>query len=739
MNALALTPSDLFVLEVVLKGTLLLAAAFALAFVLQRASAATRHAVWSLAFAGLLLLPLCVALLPAWQVAVPGLSGIEVLRPERSEPVALSEPTPPTFESTTIVDPKGAIAFEYTLPEDLIQPIPPLEPLTPVAAAGVSGWSWPGIALLLWIGGAIALLVRLALVLSKLSLLSRRAEPVTDPEWLELTEVLSEVLDIRRPVRLLRHEEIVVPMTYGVRRPVILLPMHTDDWSEDQKHVTLMHELLHVKRYDHLVHVLALCARALHWFTPLALAATKRLLVERERACDDGVLAMGVASATYADHLLSMARHVLTGREASAGALAMARPTELRSRIVAILDPGQRRHALTRVRAFGMAACALLLVIPLAAMQPGESEAQTPKFTAQEAQQNAFKWEQKPDIAVPDIEVPDIHVDVDTEAITASVNEAVRGLAGLERLAELEGLKELERLAELKGLQEFKGLEKDVMRDALNSIKSIQVTVNGLPVDTSEFETQKRALHAIAQLPPEQSIPRLADIARTHGNPAIRAEAIFWLGQEGDASVADLLEDFARNDGSREIRKRAVFALSQLDRGAGVESLTNLARTHPDTETRAEALFWISQEGGPEAASVLEEFAQNDHSRDVQKKAIFGLSQLNEEVGVPRLANLAKTHESAEMRAEAVFWLGQTGEARVANDLATIARSDAATEVQKKAIFSLAQLGEAGVPQLIDLARTHPDANMRSEAVFWLGETGDPRAADLLMEIVRGN
>lgn len=59
-------------------------------------------------------------------------------------------------------------------------------------------------------------------------------------------------------------------------------------------------------------------------------------------------------------------------------------------------------------------------------------------------------------------------------------------------------------------------------------------------------------------------------------------------------------------------------------------------------------------------------------------------------------------------------------------------------EVRKKAIFALSQRSnDEGVPALIRIARANPDPELRKTALFWLGQSEDPRALDLFEEILR--
>ena len=120
-----------------------------------------------------------------------------------------------------------------------------------------------------------------------------------------------------------------MPMTWGVLRPVVLLPTEAADWSPERRRAVLLHELAHVARHDCLTLAMAELALAFYWFHPLAWWAASRMRRERERACDDRVLTAGVAASDYAADLLAVAR----GRHALHAALAMARSSSLESRL----------------------------------------------------------------------------------------------------------------------------------------------------------------------------------------------------------------------------------------------------------------------------------------------------------------------------------------------------------------------------------------------------------------------
>src|SRR5207244_5665202 len=177
-----------------------------------------------------------------------------------------------------------------------------------------------------------------------------------------------------------------MPMAWGIFRSAVLMPADADTWPSHRLRVVLLHELAHVKRRDCLTHLVAQMVCAAYWFNPLAWMAARRLRTERERACDDLVLAAGTRGSDYADQLLDIARVMRAGRFPAvlAGAsLAMAQRSQLEGRLMAILDPSVPRRGLTRARALAAAVVFALLIVPVASVQPWTVQAAAVKSDAE--------------------------------------------------------------------------------------------------------------------------------------------------------------------------------------------------------------------------------------------------------------------------------------------------------------------------------------------------------------------
>jgi HEAT repeat protein len=142
--------------------------------------------------------------------------------------------------------------------------------------------------------------------------------------------------------------------------------------------------------------------------------------------------------------------------------------------------------------------------------------------------------------------------------------------------------------------------------------------------------------------------------------------------------------------------------------------------------------------GTKDATSYLLGLAARDDSR-ISEKAIFPAVLADSVTIWPDLLKIAKNDQiSRKVRRSAVFWLGQA-----AGDAATKGLTDLVDdgnqdrEVRESAVFALSQRPrDEGVPVLIRIARDNKDPELRRKAIFWLGQSDDPRALSLFEELL---
>lgn len=119
-------------------------------------------------------------------------------------------------------------------------------------------------------------------------------------------------------------------------------------------------------------------------------------------------------------------------------------------------------------------------------------------------------------------------------------------------------------------------------------------------------------------------------------------------------------------DGANGGGEHAVFATILADSTTVWPELLRLARSGAaPLDSRRQAVFWLSQAAGDSATAGLVELADAEkEGDDIRKQAVFALSQRPREEGVPALIRIAKQSRSAEVRRTALFWLGQSDDPR---------------------------------------------------------------------------
>jgi Antirepressor regulating drug resistance, predicted signal transduction N-terminal membrane component len=338
------------------KTSVLLVAIGLIASLTTRQSAARRHFLWTCALALSLLMPVAVVSLPSYvQVTLPW---------EAAELWARDTP------ALVTAAPRNA---------DVASEVRGSRPTELAAAARLTDTA-SSAAMIVWLIGAAVVMLRNALAHLGLMRWVRQARPDLSPAWeVTLRRVASDAA-LRRPLRVLESDHTTSPCTFGLMRPVILLPAAGAGWPEAQRQFTLLHELAHVRRLDYLTTQIASLACAVHWFNPLVWFAAIQARKLQEQACDDEVLNAGGTPSDYAQFLVSIAGGARHLSPAFPAAIGMLQRSLLHGRVTAILDASTTRLPLSRVAfvvALAPLACLTFFLATLSAaampvaMQPG--------------------------------------------------------------------------------------------------------------------------------------------------------------------------------------------------------------------------------------------------------------------------------------------------------------------------------------------------------------------------------
>ena len=332
LSGAALLFSNSFELSLVAKATLIVLGGLAVTAFARTARASARHLVIATSFAALAALPILIAFVPAMPIDVP------VPAATRSTGADISSDN---AASTGVSSAANVV--------------------TTAAQRALPGVSLAQGLRITWIAGTIVFLIPVASVLWRLSMIRRTGLPVA---WhrAELAR-LADARGVSLPVELLEHEAVPGPMTFGIRRPVIVLPLDAREWSEAELRRALMHEIEHIQRGDWLMHIVARTVAAFYWFHPLVWSAWRRLCLEAERSCDDAVV-LSEERTDYAEQLVTLAQRM--SATPVQPMLGMANRSDLSARVTAVLDDRLKRGRAGFTFAAGTIAAAALVVLTIA-------------------------------------------------------------------------------------------------------------------------------------------------------------------------------------------------------------------------------------------------------------------------------------------------------------------------------------------------------------------------------------
>lgn len=272
---------------------------------------AWRHALWLIVMARLLL-----PVAPASSWSLFNVAPTPPIRLTAAPPLATREPAPTKpdippadvytspMHAVSTPDPRRILpSFSGSGPATP-SPLPPA-PFGPLAvapsAAGASARvpagaappanarfsSWPGLVLVLWTLGVVALSGRLSWNWYRFRRELRSARPIEAAGCQALLSECRQRLAVGGDLRAFEADWVYSPALYGWWRPRLLLPAGlTQRLSGDELRHVLLHEFAHLKRRDILLNWMASAAQVLHWFNPVVWFTLRRLRAERELAAD---------------------------------------------------------------------------------------------------------------------------------------------------------------------------------------------------------------------------------------------------------------------------------------------------------------------------------------------------------------------------------------------------------------------------------------------------------------------
>ena len=157
----------------------------------------------------------------------------------------------------------------------------------------------------LWLCGFLVVVFGWWMRWRKIAAAARTAKPLDEGREVEALRRMEQAGGIQRNVEILVSSALLEPGIFGIAHPVLMWPAGISEHLDDAHlEAVIAHEVWHVRRRDNLAAAAHMLVEAAFWFHPLVWWLGTRLVDERERACDEEVLALGSKREVYAESIL---------------------------------------------------------------------------------------------------------------------------------------------------------------------------------------------------------------------------------------------------------------------------------------------------------------------------------------------------------------------------------------------------------------------------------------------------
>lgn len=286
----------------------------------------------------------------------------------------------------------------------------------------------------------------------------------------------------------------------------------------------------------------------------------------------------------------------------------------------------------------------------------------------------------------------------------------------------------------------------DVQREAVEKLGDLAPTaetvtfLSTLLASTRSEDVQRQALETLGDMG-DAGFAALVDAARTHPSADIRSAAIEAIGDKSRSQTADILAGIARQDRDADVQRRAVETLGDMHDARAYSALVDLARTHPSSEVREHAIESLGESGQRDSVlALLTDFTRDARDPDVANRAIETLGDMHDARALAVIARIARTPGNEDLRDKALETYGDAAspDSALALYKSILASGASSEDIISKVLETLEDMdGGAGIPLLIETARSHPNREVRADALRRLAESDDPRAKQLFDETLR--
>jgi beta-lactamase regulating signal transducer with metallopeptidase domain/HEAT repeat protein len=456
--------------------------------------------------------------------------------------------------------------------------------------------------------------------------LRQRATHVSEQGILEILQRHAKSLGVRVAPLLAYSTEVAVPTVVGMIKPMILLPASfATGFPTEQLELLLLHELAHLRRYDHVLNLMQRVIESILFYNPAIWWLSSRVRFERELCCDDLVLRHGGDRRAYAASLLEAAHRAVDGRAVSLATALYAvhgAPTQLRRRVLRLL---QEPAPPVRIVRTGW------VVFGLIVMGSGLALAQIDVRTSNSATVAEIVERDEPDDTIVPTETVEQNTVAVPEADETEATEPVGNAFGRQDVitdvptvgerptdASEEHLDPTEKPANLPARTPEEPAGSDDDANVKMRLKHFDAAPEGLvaPVNEliSQIQDENWWLRRVAcqqlglvskEILSDGSIVGALVRALKDEDPRVASAAAESLGNIGHATTIKHLVAalyVGEKSGDKALRESAAVALARFE---AAQSMPYLKLAYADPEVQRGAILALSKLGTPEALDVL--------------------------------------------------------------------------------------------------------------------------------------
>jgi HEAT repeat protein len=318
-------------------------------------------------------------------------------------------------------------------------------------------------------------------------------------------------------------------------------------------------------------------------------------------------------------------------------------------------------------------------------------------------------------------------------------------------LARLYG--ELARRGEAQAVREIHELSEDEMQREATRVAALESLMRMDPdkarpilekIVTGEKEAagemRRNAIFLMCRMEDQQSEDTLIRLMQTSEDPELLSEVVMCLSmRDSDRALEAIIDLFHRVD-DRALDEAAMFAIGRHGGDKAFAMLAGVVRDpESSTELRQQALFSLGQSGrDQEVADIAVEILKSDQDPQMLETALFSLSRLEGDIPDQVYMDLINNPQADEqLRAQALFLAAQRSELSLEFLRAVYDQTDSRQiKLQVLNVITHMEDEETGLEALIEIVRRETDPEIRQNAVFWIGQYDNERAAEFLLEVI---